>query len=52
MVVKIFVFNWKYLMTKYLGTLFNYDLISNCCQFLMTFIKYHRFFPQVVQVEL
>ena len=30
---------WKYLLTKYLGTSFNFDLISNCCQFLMASIN-------------
>ena len=30
---------WKYLLAKYLGTLFNYDLINYYCQFLMTFIS-------------
>ena len=30
------------LLTKYLGTLLNYNLISNCCQFHLTFIKRTR----------
>ena len=30
------------LLTKYLGILFNYNLISNCCQVLMAFINRTR----------
>lgn len=30
---------WKHLLTKNLGRSFNYNLISNCCQFLMAFIN-------------
>ena len=28
-----------YILTTYLGTLFNYNLISNCCQFLMALLS-------------
>ena len=39
-VVKYFiVLIWKYLFTIYLGTSINYNIIGNCCQFLMTFIN-------------
>ena len=38
---KIFtvVFIYEHLLAKNLGTLFNYNLNSNCCQFLLTFIN-------------
>ena len=29
------IYSWE----LYLGTVFNYNLISNCCQFLMAFIN-------------
>ena len=48
-VVKYFiVYIWKYLLTKYLETSCNFNLISNCYQFLMAFINRTRLLVGIV----
>ena len=57
-VVKYFIiFIWKYLSSKYLGTLFDYNPISNCSQYSMAFINRTKvlvgiFFPSIIRKRL
>ena len=46
------IFISRNLSTKYLGALFNYNLIINCCQFLMAFVNRTRLLIDIVMFNV